>query len=102
MNPYPRLVTICDNWIPTITCVGDAFYQCHLEMSEIIHHVFHQFRLSLPVNITCKSKLHIKGFPRLLEVNDWHRDHQVLDEEEESEIPEANDNYSIEYIYIND
>ena len=94
--------TVSDRRILTTTCVGDAFYQFHLTKSEIIRRVFRQVGLSLPVDGTSDSELKIKGFPEV-EVGDWHRDYEEVEEEAELEIPETNDDdSSIEFVHSNE
>jgi len=82
--------SVRDRRILTTTCVGDAFYRFHLEKADIIQRIFGKVGLSLlPIDGSCDSELHIKGFTGL-EIGNWREDFGTIDEE--AEIPETCDN----------
>ena len=88
--------SISHRHILTTACVGDAYYQFHLEKCDLIRRVFRKVELSLPADRSCDSELHIKGF-RGLEIGDWHNDYQVVDAAADIPVDNDDDN-TIEFV----
>ncbi|RPB05195.1 hypothetical protein L873DRAFT_1663417, partial [Choiromyces venosus 120613-1] len=88
---------IVKQWHILITsCVGDVFYKFHEEKSDIIYWVFWKVCLSLLIDGSADSELHIKGFMDL-DIGDWRDDIGMVPQE--AEILDTNDdNENIQFI----